>query len=122
MFQQFIDTYVGTDVRTIVIGNKVVSMYKRISKNGFKSNLSVNGEVEYFTDPIIEKQAIKIAGILGGRFISVDFLLGKNQEPIFCEANARPGLTKLFKRTGINLADHLTEYVKELLNKKQAAE
>ena len=46
LIQEFIKESAGVDVRVVVLGKEVVCAYKRISANGFRSNLALGGHSE----------------------------------------------------------------------------
>ncbi|MBQ7348829.1 MAG: RimK family alpha-L-glutamate ligase [Clostridia bacterium] len=115
VFQQFIETSRGKDLRVNVVGGKVVATILRKNDNDFRSNITLGGDMEPFIlDKTQEKLAIKACNALGLDFAGVDVLFGENGEPIICEVNSNPHFKTTLECTGVNLAEHI---VKHIINK-----
>lgn len=113
LFQEFIKSSKGKDIRLQVVGNQVVAAMYRYSENGdFRANITNGGKMKHF-DPSEEQieLAIKCCKIIGLDFAGVDILFGDNQEPIVCEINSNAHFKNIFDCTGINVADCILEYI-----------
>jgi RimK family alpha-L-glutamate ligase len=113
LFQEFIKSSKGKDLRLQVVGNQVVAAMYRYSENGdFRANITNGGKMKLF-DPSEEQVelAIKCCKIIGLDFAGVDILFGENQEPIVCEVNSNAHFKNIFDCTGINVADCILEYI-----------
>lgn len=114
LFQEYIDTSFGKDLRVICIGNKVIGGILRNSKNDFRSNLSVNGNaINYEVPSKTQDLAIKISSLLGLDYCGIDFLFDKNNNPtICCEVNSNAFFCGFEKTTNINIAKIYATYIK----------
>lgn len=115
IFQEYIITSKGKDVRLYVVGNDVVGAIERKSTNDdFRSNVSLGAKAElFFGIPLkIKKFANQFAKTLNLHFCSVDFLIGEN-EFLFCEANANASF-KAFFENGLDLVNLVMKYIQTL--------
>ncbi len=113
LFQEFIKSSNGKDIRLQVVGNQVVASMYRYSDNGdFKANITNGGKMKPF-EPTKEQIdiAIKCCKIIGLDFAGVDILFGENQEPIVCEVNSNAHFKNIYDCTGVNVADYIMEYI-----------
>ncbi len=118
LFQKFIPTGSGKDVRIIVIGGKAVAAMERSNDKDFRSNIAVGGSGRAIvpSKSFIET-AEKVATILGLDYCGVDLLYGADGEPILCEVNSNAFFLGMEKATGINVAKLYAEYMIEQMNK-----
>ncbi len=113
LFQEYVESSKGFDIRLYVVGNNVVGAVKRISKNGdFRSNLSLGGTSQPFfaVSQKIKNQALKFAQTLNLHFCSIDFLQAKTGL-VFCEANANASYQAFFE-SGIDIQNFVMNYIK----------
>lgn len=113
LFQEFIGSSIGKDIRLQVVGNQVVATMYRYSDNGdFRANISNGGKMKPF-EPTKEQTdiAIQCCRILGLDFAGVDILFGENQEPIVCEVNSNAHFKNIYDCTGVNVADAIMEFI-----------
>lgn len=113
LVQEYIDSNPGEDLRVFVVGGKVIGAMKRHAPDGdFRANISsggtgepfeVNGEIEYL--------ARETARICGLQIAGIDLLFDKDGYKI-CEANSAPGFEGFEKYCGINVAEHIAEYIR----------
>ena len=118
LFQKFINTRSGVDVRLIVIGGKVIGAMERRNDKDFRSNVARGGQGVQIQPPksFIET-AEKIAKELNLDYCGIDLLYGENNVPIVCEVNSNAFFEGLEKATGINVAKKYVEYVIESIKK-----
>lgn len=119
IYQEFVTSSIGRDVRVQVIGGEVVACVERQGKEGaFISNVSGGGWMRACCPP---KQFIDMAlnacSIIGLDFAGVDILYGSDGEPILCEVNASAHFKNLLDATGINTAEILARYIKAEVGK-----
>lgn len=112
LFQKFVSTSFGTDVRVNVVGNRAVCAMKRTGKAGdFRSNIASGGVGEvYHLSPKEEEMAVAAAHAVGADFAGVDLLFGENG-PLICEVNSNPHFVGSYKSTGVNLAVSIFEHI-----------
>jgi len=111
IIQEFIETG-GSDIRCIVVGDKVVASMKRKAKSReVRSNIHAGGVGEAFEpDAYTKKIAIKTAKALGAEILGVD-ILESIKGPKVIEANISPGLQGITKTTNIDVADRIAKYL-----------
>lgn len=117
LLQEFVEESAGVDIRTFVVGNRVVASMKRQSlDDDFRSNLHKGGEGTpiKLTDEE-RKIAIKAAKAMGLNVAGVD-LMRSERGPLVLEVNSSPGFG-IEKITGRDVATAIIEYVE--LNAKQ---
>ncbi|MBQ7372958.1 MAG: RimK family alpha-L-glutamate ligase [Clostridia bacterium] len=118
LFQEFISSSYGKDVRVIVIGEKVVGAMLRSSNGDFRSNISSGGHGEpYEISRETEKLAIKIANLLDLKYCGMDFLIGNDGKPLLCEVNSNAFFKGFEKVTGKNVAKIYAEFILSDLSK-----
>ncbi|BCJ95147.1 hypothetical protein acsn021_27160 [Anaerocolumna cellulosilytica] len=113
LFQEFIKTSSGRDVRLQIVGGKVVAAMYRYSDTGdFRANVANGGKMKAYepTQKQVEL-AIQCCKILGLDFGGVDILFGEDQEPVVCEVNSNAHFKNIYDCTGINVADSILEYI-----------
>lgn len=113
LFQEFISTSAGKDLRLHVIGNQVVTAMYRYSENGdFRANITIGGKMKPYEPTEEEKNlAIECAKILGLDFAGVDLLLGPDGRPLVCEVNSNAHFKNIYDCTGVNVADAIMEEI-----------
>jgi ribosomal protein S6--L-glutamate ligase len=122
ILQEYIETD-GTDLRIIVIGNKVVASMKR--KAGFmeaRANFHSGGTgVAFEPDQATKRLAIDVARAIKAEICAVD-ILPSSRGPLVIEANISPGLQLISKVTKVDVADaiakHLFERTVEMKNRQ----
>lgn len=112
LFQQFIATSFGRDIRVIVIGGKVIAGMVRKSDGDFRSNIELGGKGE----PVelserIKEQSVRVAEILKLDYCGIDWLFGKDDEPVLCEVNSNAFFGGIESVTGVNVAKAYTDYI-----------
>ena len=112
LVQEFIEEAHGTDIRCLVVGDKVVAAIRRTSKPGeFRSNLHRGGKAEAYKPTRDETEtAVKAANALGLNIAGVDLLPSK-RGPLVMEVNSSPGLEGLETATEIDVAGTIIEFV-----------
>jgi len=114
LVQQFIGEAEATDIRCVVVGEKVVASMMRTGKEGeFRSNLHRGGTAQKVKiTPEERKTAIDAAKALNIRVGGVD-LLRSSSGPMVLEVNSSPGLEGIENTTGIDVASRIIEYIEK---------
>jgi len=110
IIQEYIDTD-GTDIRALVVGEKVVAAMKRKAQTEEKrANIHAGGVGEAVQlSPEAMAVAVETAQALGADVCGVDILEG-SRGPLVIEANISPGLQGLSKVSTINIPDEIAKY------------
>lgn len=111
LFQQYISSSHGKDMRVIVTDGHVLGGIVRSSVNGdFRSNVGLGGTAVKTDVPLFtQKIAIKAAEVLGLDYCGIDFLLGET--PMLCEVNSNAFFDAFEEATGINVAGSYADAV-----------
>jgi RimK family alpha-L-glutamate ligase len=117
LFQEFITSSYGKDIRLQVVGNEVIASMYRYSENGdFRANLTIGGKMKAYT-PTKEQceLALRCCEIIGLDFAGIDLLFGEKDEPILCEINSNAHFKNIYDCTGVNAADAIIKHIKQKL-------
>ncbi len=111
LFQRFVASSYGRDIRVIVIGNKYVAAMERRSDNDFRSNLELGGTGSAITPP---KEVMtfceKISIMLDLDYCGIDILYGEHGYYV-CEVNSNAFFRGIEQVTGINIAKIYVEHM-----------
>ena len=111
LFQQFIASSYGRDIRVIVIGGKVFAAMLRKSAGDFRSNLNAGGNGERIEIPDEVAQACeKAATIIGLDYCGIDMLFGEDGYYL-CEVNSNAFFGGIERVTGKNVAAAYAKYI-----------
>lgn len=112
LFEEFVTTSFGRDMRFYSIRGKVVACMQRRSQGDFRANVALGASVEAFEiTPGIRQIAKDIYEQTGLDFLGIDLLFGTDK-PYFCEINVMPGIEGIEKATGVNVAKKIVETIK----------
>lgn len=112
VFQEFIASSKGRDIRVNTVGGKIVAAMYRHSDTDFRANITNGGTAEVITlTAAQEKLAIEAAAAVGAEFAGVDLLFGVDEEPLVCEVNGAAHIRNILNVTGINVADEMIAYI-----------
>ena len=112
LFEEFITTSFGRDMRFYSIRGEVVACMQRKSQGDFRANVALGASVEaYEITPEIRQIAKDIYEQTELDFLGIDLLFGE-EKPYFCEINVMPGLEGIEKATGVNVAKKILETIK----------
>lgn len=116
LFQEFISSSYGKDLRLQVVGDKVVAAMLRSSSKDFRANITAGGSMVPYEPTEEEKElAIAAAKAVEADYAGVDLLFGPAGKPIVCEINANAHIRNLYNCTGINAADYIISHIKNTL-------
>ncbi len=119
-FQEYIESSYGKSLRVIIIDKKVVGAFQRYNESDFRSNFGDKATSrEYKLDGKFLELANKIAEEFDVEYAGVDFLFGKNNEPILCEINSNAFFEEFEKITKINVARQFMEMVKRKIEQHE---
>jgi ribosomal protein S6--L-glutamate ligase len=112
VFQEFIETSKGRDIRVNIVGDEIVASMYRHSETDFRANITNGGVAEVIELTEAQKDlAISAANAVGAEFAGVDLLFGENETPLVCEVNAAAHIRNIYNVTGINVADSMIAYI-----------
>ncbi|NUN52645.1 MAG: RimK family alpha-L-glutamate ligase [Planctomycetaceae bacterium] len=115
LVQKFIAESRGTDLRCIVVGDRVVAAMRRVARTGsFRSNIHRGGRGEGI-HPVpkdLERVALEASRALGLRISGVDMLDGK-EGPLVTEVNVSPGLEGIEAATRKDVAREMIRYARK---------
>lgn len=118
IIQEYIDYHYHEDYRVYVVGHKVICAYKRIGKeNDFRANVTLGGHMELCNiDKSMIEMAEEVSKTLHLDFAGLDFVLDKNNKPLFLEANSNAHFLNAYNVSGINIAKFIAKYIKKEIN------
>lgn len=120
LFQRYISSSHGRDIRITVIGGKVVSAILRQSKDGdFRSNLALGGTATPYTpSPELVTLCEKTARALKLDYCGIDVLFGDNGKFLICEVNSNAIFKGSEMTTKINIAELYARHIFNEVYKK----
>ncbi|TDY04181.1 30S ribosomal protein S6--L-glutamate ligase [Thiohalophilus thiocyanatoxydans] len=112
LVQEFIKEAGGSDIRALVIGEKVVAAMMRTAKEGeFRSNLHRGGSARVIKlTPEERSTAVRAAKTMGLNVAGVD-ILRSNHGPVIMEVNSSPGLEGIELATGKDVAGQIIDFI-----------
>ena len=115
IFQEYVECD-ARDIRIEVVGERAVAAVMRTAAYGdFRANASSGGIMEKYDPTEEERQiALEAAAAVQADVCGVD-ILQTEDGPIVCEVNSNAHIKNLMNATGVNAADHIIEYIKELI-------
>ncbi len=120
LVQEFIASAEGTDIRCIVLGNRVVAAMQRRAEPGeFRANIHQGGTASTIKITKLERQmAIKASKAFGLSLAGVD-ILRSDKGPLLLEVNSSPGLQSIEKITGMDLAGEIIRHIEKNIFRRQ---
>lgn len=116
IFQEFIQSSFGKDVRVYVVGDRVVASALRTNQNDFRSNVASGGKMLSFNlSKEYEKVALEACRIIGADFAGVDLLIS-DKGPILCEVNSNAHFSAISDLTGVDVALSIVDHFLSLKN------
>lgn len=111
LFQRFISSSHGKDIRVIVVGGKYYASMLRKSENDFRSNIELGGKGYHFdaSDDLI-RLCEKVSNIIGLDYCGIDVLFGP-EGYLICEVNSNAFFGGIEQVTGLNVAKKYAEYI-----------
>ncbi len=114
MVQEYIKEAGGSDIRCLVVGDKVVAAMKRQAADGeFRSNLHRGGSATIARiTPEERSTAVRAAKTMGLNVCGVD-ILRSNHGPVVMEVNSSPGIEGIEQATGKDVAGHIIQFIEK---------
>jgi ribosomal protein S6--L-glutamate ligase len=114
LVQEFIKEAGGSDIRCLVIGEKVVAaMMRKGAEGDFRSNLHRGGSASVIKiTPEERTTAVRAAKTMGLNVCGVD-LLRSNHGPVIMEINSSPGLEGIENATHLDIAGKIIEFLEK---------
>lgn len=111
LVQEYIETG-GTDIRAIVVGDKVVAAMQRKARSGEKrANIHAGGTGERIAlDTKTANAAVAAARACRADVCAIDLLKG-SKGPLVLEINLSPGLQAISKVSNVDVADKIAQYL-----------
>ena len=112
LVQEYIKEAGGSDIRCLVVGNRVVAaMERRGAPGDFRSNLHRGGSASKVKlTPEERSTAVRAARAMGLNVSGVD-ILRSNHGPVVMEVNSSPGLEGVEATTGVDVAGKVIEFI-----------
>ncbi len=119
LVQEFIKEAGGSDLRCLVVGDKVVAAMERKGAEGeFRSNLHRGGSARLAKiTPAERKTAVQAVKALGLRVAGVD-ILRSARGPLVLEVNSSPGLEGIETATGKDVAGLIVQFIEKSIKLK----
>lgn len=120
LFQEFISSSYGEDLRLHVVGDQVVAAMRRHAYNDFRANITAGGTMEaYQPSPQEAALAVAAAQAIGADFAGIDLLIGPKGSPLVCEVNSNAHIRNMYACTNINVAPFMIDYILHTLQEEQ---
>ena len=111
IYQEYISSSCGKDIRLQVVGDKVVAAMYRYSDDDFRANITNGGKMlPYEPDDAEIELALRAAGKLNLDFAGIDILFGENG-PVLCEVNSNAHFKNIDDCTGSDVACDIISYI-----------
>lgn len=116
VFQEFISTSFGRDIRLYSIKGNIVASMIRESDVDFRANIALGGKgTKFEVDENIKNIAKEIYEQSKLDFLGIDLLFGE-KEPYYCEINIKAGIKGMETATGINVAGKIIDEIVRDIN------
>lgn len=113
LFEEFIASSKGKDLRLFAIRGEAVACMMRKSQGDFRANVALGASVEKVSiTPSLRIIAEDICTQTGLDFVGIDLLPGK-EGFYLCEINVMPGLEGIEGASGKNIAGEIIDMIKE---------
>jgi len=111
MYQEFVETSYGRDIRVYILGGKVIGQTMRVSQEGFKSNVSLGGNfIPYAIDEELKEISEQSAKALELDFCGLDLLLLEEGYTV-CEVNGNALFPPANTVIPLDIADEVCKYI-----------
>ncbi|WP_367606329.1 30S ribosomal protein S6--L-glutamate ligase [Legionella sp. W05-934-2] len=114
LVQEFIEESKGSDIRCLVVGDKVVASMMRQAKEGeFRANIHQGGSSSRVKlTPQERAIAVAAAKAMGLKLAGVDIIRSKHG-PLVLEINSSPGLEGIEKVSNVDIAGKIIGYIEK---------
>ena len=113
LIQRYLSTDGRSDVRVLVVGDRVVGAQVLVPRPGdFRANFHLGGQSRQFElTPAIEELSIRAARAVGLDIAGIDLMMAEGEMPRVVEVNYAPGFQGLEAATGQDIAGEIVDYV-----------
>ena len=113
LFQEFIHSSSGKDLRLQVVGGGVIAAMERNSDNGdFRANLTLGGSMIKYKPTVDQCElALHCCEEIGLDFAGVDLLFGEDDQMYVCEINSNAHFKNIYDCTGVNAAQSIMKHI-----------
>lgn len=120
LVQEFIKESKGTDIRCLVVGDKVVASMKREAPEGeFRSNLHRGGKaLPIKITPEERALAVQASKVMGLNISGVD-IIRSSRGPLVLEVNSSPGLEGIEGASEKDIAGLIIEFIEGAVEKRK---
>jgi len=113
LFQKFVETSKGKDVRIYVVNGQPVAAMERYNPEDFRSNIGSGGRGKKITPPEeFTRAAVNACSLLGLDFGGVDLLYGPQGQPLICEVNSNALFNELNQVCGVQVEKYIADTVR----------
>ena len=111
IIQEYVETG-GTDIRAMVVGDKVVAAMQRTAIEGEKrANIHAGAKGEHVElDYNTKQMAVKTAEVVGADICAVD-IMESIKGTFVIEVNMSPGFQGITEATGVDVAEKIADYL-----------
>ncbi len=111
IMQEFVKTKKTSDIRAVVVGDRVIAAYKRkAAKGDIRSNIHSGGTRDTHKLTTAQKEiAIRSAKAIKAEICGVDIL--NSRKPSVIEINLSPGISAVKEVTGVNAQKEIAKYL-----------
>ena len=122
LVQEFVAEADGSDLRCLVVGERVVaSMQRQAGRGEFRANLHRGGSARAaHLDDAETDAAVRAAQAVGLEVAGVD-LLRSHRGPLVLEVNASPGLEGIEAASGVDVAAEIVRHVAQRAGQRPSA-
>jgi RimK family alpha-L-glutamate ligase len=107
--------HAGTDVRALVVGERVVASIERVGE-GWRTNLARGGRARALRlDGERERLCVRAAAALGADYAGVDLLRTNEGTDYVVEVNGIPGWQGVERTTGVDVAAALAQHLETVV-------
>lgn len=111
LFQEYIQTSKGQDVRIQMVGERAVAAMHRYNPDDFRANITNGGKMEAYEPTAGQLEiARSVMRELRLDFAGIDILFGEQEEPVLCEVNSNAHFVNIYQCTGVNAADDIMRH------------
>ena len=112
IFQEYIKSSKGRDVRINMVGRKFCAAMLRESDNDFRANLTIGGRMSNYSPDNNEIFLCeKVMSILKLDYAGIDLLFSNDGESYLCEVNSNAHFKNIYMSTGVDMAEELFKYI-----------
>ena len=114
IFQEFISSSYGRDVRVNLVGNNISGAMLREGQDDFRANITRGAKSKPYELSEEQKEiALKAHKALRLDFSGIDLLFDEEEKPVLCEVNSNPNFLSFENTTNIDYTNQILDYIME---------